>query len=220
MSDRTPGGSPLIALVLWDAGLPLLAYYGLRLAGQSEQIALLAGAVFAALRIAWVAVRHRSFDGFAALLAAVLAIGLVLSFVSGDARFILVKESFGTAAAALILLASCASRTPLVLVAVRAGSSEAKRAEIDRLCAEVPEFRRAFVRMSAVWGVGLLLEAVLRVPLVYVLPADVMAGLSVVLLLVVIGLLSGWTAWYAGRIQARHTPEDIRTGDSATQSTT
>jgi hypothetical protein len=37
-----------------------------------------------------------------------------------------------------------------------------------------------------------------------VLSADVMAGLSVVLLLAVIGLLSGWTAWYASRIQARH----------------
>ncbi|RSM86333.1 hypothetical protein DMH04_14300 [Kibdelosporangium aridum] len=204
MSDRASAGRPLVALLLWDAGLPLAAYYGLRLAGQSEQVALLAGAVFAGLRITWVAVRHRSFDGFAALLAAVLAIGLVLSFVTGDARFILVKESFGTAAAALMLLASCVTDKPLVLVAVRAGSSAAKRAEIDRLRVQVPEFQRAFVRMSAVWGVGLLLEAVLRVPLVYVLSADVMAGVSVVLLLAVIGLLSGWTAWYAGRVQARH----------------
>ncbi|ALG09986.1 VC0807 family protein [Kibdelosporangium phytohabitans] len=207
MNARKEGGNPLVALVLWDAGLPLLAYYGLRLAGQSEQVALLAGAVFAAIRIAWVAVRQRSFNGFAAMLAAVLAIGLVLSFVTGDARFILVKESFGTAVAGLILLASCASRKPLVLVAVRAGSSAAKREEIDQLCAQVPEFRRAFVRMSAVWGTGLLLEAVLRVPLVYVLSADVMAGLSVVLLLVVIGLLSGWTAWYATRIQNRYAPQ-------------
>jgi hypothetical protein len=193
----------VIALLLWDAGLPLAAYYGLRLAGQSEQTALLAGAVLAALRIGWVAARHRRFDGVAALLTSVLAVGLVLSLVSGDARFILVKESFGTAAAALVLLAT-AHRNPLILVAVRAGAKEDKRAEIDRLCADVPEFRRSFVRMSGVWGIALLAEAALRVPLVYLLPADVMAGLSVVLLLVVIGLLSVWTAWYAGRVQNRH----------------
>lgn len=190
----------MIALLLWDAGLPLAAYYGLRLAGQSEQVALLAGAVLAALRIGWVAARHRKFDGVAALLTAVLAVGLVLSFVSGDARFLLVKESFGTAAAALVLLAT-AHGNPLILVAVRAGSNAEKRAEIDR----TPGFRRAFVRMSVVWGIALLAEAALRVPLVYLLSPDLMAGLSVVLLLVVIGLLSLWTTWYAGRVQSRLT---------------
>ncbi|MEO6087507.1 MAG: VC0807 family protein [Umezawaea sp.] len=196
--------SPLLGLLLWDAGLPLATYYLLRAVGQSEQVALLAGTVLAAARMIWVAARTRSFDGFAAVLAAVLCIGLVLSVVTGDARFILVKESFGTAAAALVLLASCASRSPLVLVAVRAGSNHAKRAEIDRLCGSVPPFRRAFVLMTAVWGVGLLLESILRVPLVYLLPADLMAGLSVVLLLVVIGVLSVWTTWFANRVQSRH----------------
>jgi hypothetical protein len=190
----------VIALLLCDAGLPLAAYYGLRLAGQSEQVALLAGAVLAAVRIGWVATRHRRFDGVAALLAAVLAVGLVLSLVSGDARFILVKESFGTAAAAIVLLAT-ARRNPLILVAVRAGASAEKRAGIDR----EPAFRRAFVRMSVVWGIALLAEAAARVPLVYLLSPDLMAGLSVVLLLVVIGLLSLWTTWYAGRVQARPT---------------
>jgi hypothetical protein len=91
----------------------------------------------------------------------------------GDVRFLLVKESFGTAAAAVVLL-----------VAVLAGAGREKRAEIDRLCADVPAFRRAFVLMSVVWGSALLLEAAVRVPLVYLLSPDVVAGLSVVLLLV------------------------------------
>ncbi|MFC3454270.1 VC0807 family protein [Amycolatopsis speibonae] len=194
------GGNPALSLLLWDVALPLAAYYGLRLAGQSEQVSLLAGAVVAAARIAWVAVRDRSFDGFAALLAGVLGVGLVFSLVTGDPKFLLLKESFGTATAAIVLLASCFSRTPLVLVAVRAGSGAAKRAEIDRLGDEVPAFRRAFTRMSAVWGVALLLEAVIRVPLVYALPADMMSGLSVVLLLAVIGGLSLWSVRHAGKV--------------------
>jgi hypothetical protein len=185
------------------------AYYLLRAVGESEQIALLAGTVLAVARLIWVATWKRSFDGFAALLAAVLCVGLVLSVVTGDARFVLLTESFGTAAAALILLASCVGRSPLVLVAVRAGSNQAKRDEIDRLREDVPPFRRAFVLMTAVWGAGLLLESILRVPLVYLLPADLMAGLSVVLLLVVIGVLSAWTMWFANRVQARRDGERV-----------
>ncbi len=196
------GKNPALTLLLWDVALPLAAYYGLRLAGQSEQVSLLAGAAIAACRIAWVAVRDRSFDGFAALLAGVLGVGLVLSLFTGDARFLLLKESFGTAAAGIVLLVSCFSRTPMMLIAVRAGSSAAKRAELDRLAGEVPGFRRAFTRMSAVWGVALLLEAVVRVPLVYTLSADVMNGLSVVLLIVVIGGLSLWSVRYAGKVLA------------------
>lgn len=198
------GKNPMLSLLLWDVALPLAAYYGLRLAGQSERISLLAGAGLAAIRIAWVAVRDRSFDGFAALLAGVLGVGLVLSLVTGDTKFLLLKESFATATAAIVLLLSCFGRTPMVLVAVRAGSNAAKRAEIDRLSEEVPAFRRAFTRMSAVWGVALLLEAALRVPLVYTLSADVMNALSVILLLAVIGGLSLWSVRYAGKIQEKH----------------
>ncbi|KFZ81279.1 hypothetical protein ED92_13420 [Amycolatopsis sp. MJM2582] len=199
------GRNPTLSLLLWDVALPLAAYYGLRLAGQSEQISLLAGAGLAAARIAWVALRDRSFDGFAALLAGVLGVGLVLSLVTGDVKFLLLKESFATATAAIVLLLSCFSRTPMMLVAVRAGSSAAKRAEIDRLGDEVPAFRRAFTRMSAVWGVALLLEAAVRVPLVYTLSADVMNALSVILLLAVIGGLSLWSVRYAERIRREHT---------------
>ncbi|HET6288740.1 MAG TPA: VC0807 family protein [Amycolatopsis sp.] len=199
------GRNPALSLLLWDVALPLAAYYGLRLAGQSEQVSLLAGAVVAAARIAWVAVRERSFDGFAALLAGVLGVGLVLSLVTGDAKLLLLKESFATATAAIVLLVSCFSRTPMVLVAVRAGSGAARRAEIDRLIDEVPAFRRAFTRMSAVWGVALLLEAVVRVPLVYALSADVLSALSVVLLVAVIGGLSLWSVRYAEKIQKKHT---------------
>ncbi|MEU8632120.1 VC0807 family protein [Amycolatopsis sp. NPDC048633] len=205
----------MIALLLWDAGLPLAAYYGLRLAGQSEQVSLLAGALFAAARLVFVAVKRRSFDGFAALLAAVLAIGLALSLVTGDIRFILVKESFGTGAAAIVVLASCFTRAPLILTAVRAGSGEAKRARIDRLCAEAPGFAASFRLMSAVWGIGLLAEALARVPLVYLVSPDIMAALSTVLLLATIGALSLWTAWYANRRQALTGPESAAAARSA-----
>lgn len=202
--SRSSEARPLLTLLLWDAGFPLAAYYGMRLAGAGEWLALLSGAGCAAARLAFVAVKQRSFDGFAALLAAVLGVGLLLSFVSGDEKFLLVKESFSTAVAAVVLIASCFGDKPLVLVAVRAGSTRAKRDEIDRLCASIPQFGRAFVLMTAVWGVALMVESVLRVPLVYLLPADLMVALSLILLLGSVALLSVWTMWYSSRVQSRY----------------
>lgn len=202
---RPSNGTALVGLLVWDVGLPLAGYYVLRALGLDERLCLLAGALLAVARLVWVGVRTRSFDGFAAVLAAMLGVGLLLSLVAGDSRFLLAKESFATGAASLVMLASCLSANPLVLVTVRSGASPSKRDEIDRLCAQLPSFRRAFARMTAVWAIALLLESIVRVPLVYLLPVDVMVGLSLVLLLVVVGALSAWTAWYAGRVLARHT---------------
>jgi len=89
-TDARPGGLATVGLIrvmLLDVGLPLLAYYGLHALGVSDYRALLAGTVVAGLRVAFVALRNRRLDGFAGVLMAMFAIGLALSFVTGDARF-------------------------------------------------------------------------------------------------------------------------------------
>lgn len=53
--------------------------------------------------------------------------------------------------------------------------------------------------MTLVWASGLLAESLARVPLVYLLPTDVMAGLSSLLLWGTIALLGVWGAWYGKR---------------------
>ncbi|WP_424186202.1 VC0807 family protein [Actinokineospora sp. G85] len=200
-------------MLAWDVGAPLAAYYGLRLAEVDERLALLAGALLAAGRLAWTVARRRQVDGVAGLLATILAVSLLASFVTGDVRTLLLKDSAATAAAGLILLLS---RTPLVLTAVRATSTPTKRAEIDRLHAESPGFRRALVRLSRVWGFGLLIDAVVRLPLVYLLPVDWVPIASLVLLLTVITTLCVWTTWYANRAQARHGNRADRERDATT----
>ena len=54
---------------------------------------------------------------------------------------------------------------------------------------------QTFARIPlGLWGIALFAEAALRVPLVYLLSPDLMAG-----------LLSLWTTWYAGLVQSRLT---------------
>jgi hypothetical protein len=57
--------------------------------------------------------------------------------------------------------------------------------------------------MVGVFTVGLVLEALLRVPLVFLLPIEVMVTVSTVMLVAAFVLLAVWTRWYATRAQAR-----------------
>jgi hypothetical protein len=74
------------------------------LLGASDYVALLAGTVVSGLRMLWVAVRQRRLDPFALFLLALFGAGLVLSFFTGDARFILAKDSTMSCTAGLVLV--------------------------------------------------------------------------------------------------------------------
>ena len=198
----------LIRTMLLDVGLPLLAYYGLHAAGVSDYRALLAGTVVAGLRVGTVALRERRLDGFAGFLMAMFAIGLALSFVTGDARFMLVKDSIGTAVAGSIFLGTCVVGRPMMFYAAQrfSGTTGVKQAWWQDMWQTNPAFRRGFRMMSAVWGLGLLIEAAVRIPLIYVLPIHVMVALSTMLQLAAFALLMMWSVWYGKRMRRQRPP--------------
>ncbi|SHG62644.1 VC0807 family protein [Streptoalloteichus hindustanus] len=201
----TTGALGMFRTMLYDVGLAVVAYYGFRMLGFDEHMSLLAGTVAAGLRVLYVALRRRSLDVFAGFLLTVFGVGLVLSFVTGDDKFLLVKDSFGTIVAGLLFLGSCFVGRPLIFHAakrLRAQTPE-QAAEWDGRWANEPAFRRTFLVLSAGWGLGLLVEALVRIPLVYTLSTDVMAGLSHVLFIAVMALLFVWNVWYIRRVQAR-----------------
>lgn len=201
-----PGMGGLVRMLLWDCGLAVAAYYLVRALGFGPYYALLAGTVVAGLRVVYVALRTRRVDAFAGFLLAVFGVGLVLSFVTGDARFLLVKDSIGTGVAGLIFLGTCLAGRPLTFHAAKramSGGGAEREAMWDRRWRDEPAFRRTFVVLAVGWGLGLLAEAAVRIPLIYLLSIDVMAGLSQVLQIVAYGLLIVWTIAYVRRAQRR-----------------
>ena len=184
--------------LLWDVGLPLVGYYGLHLLGASDWVALLVATLAAGVRLVWVAVRNREITWFAAVMLAVFGLGLALAFVGGDARFLLIKDSFGTALVGIVFLASLFAGKPLTLSAFQTWQPR-EAAEMEEYYRTLPPIRTMFRRSAVVWGVGLLLEATLRIPLIYLLPIDVMVGLSTGMMVTVIVGLSVWNAWYGQR---------------------
>ncbi len=203
--SRPAGNQNPLPGLLTDIGLPLLGYYALHFAGASDQWALLTAGVAAGVRLAWVAIRQRRLTWFAGMMLAVFGVGFALAFVGGDARWLLLKDSAGTATIGAMFLLSLASRQPMTLSAAQSWKP-GRAAELDELYRSVPAARRAFRVSTMGWGVGLMAESLLRIPMIAVLPIDWAVGLSTLWMAVGMAGLGIWNAVYIARA-ARRTPE-------------
>lgn len=201
VSARRGHLAPLIGLG-WDVGLPLVGYYALHLLGASDWTALLAGALAAGLRLVWVAVRDRRTTWFGALMLAVFGIGLLLALVGGDPRFVLVKDSFTTGGVGVVFLLSLLGRRPLTFSAYQSWQPT-EAGELDGMWDTAPGVRRIFRVAAVVWGLGLIAEAAVRVPMIYALPVDVAVGASTGLQIAAFALLGVWNAVYVVRSRRR-----------------
>lgn len=204
-----PAGAILHGMGL-DIVLPLATYYALHAFGADTWVALLATTVVSGVRTVWVAVRQRRLNPFSALMLAVFGVGLLLAFVTGDPKLIILKDSAITGIVGLAFLLSLVKGRPLTLEARRAWSP-AEAAEIDQVWNENAGARHAYRVTSLVWGLGMLAEASLRAVLIFLLPVDVMVALSTAMWVTTVVLLVLWTKWYGERRQK----EGRRDEDSA-----
>ncbi|WP_146075013.1 VC0807 family protein [Streptomyces sp. Ru73] len=189
------GLGEMFSTLFWDIGLSIAVYYVLRACGVGVYPSMLGATAAAALRVVYVAVLPRRFDVFAAFMLSVWGVGLLLSFVSGDARFVLAKDSVPTGLAGLIFLGTAVAGRPMIYAVVRRTQGRTPRAlaELERRWAAEPAFRRTLTVMTCVWGVGMTAEAVLRLPMIYLLPVDAATGLSGLMQLATFGLLTVYT---------------------------
>jgi hypothetical protein len=200
-TDHVDGPAPLAMLrgLALDVGLPVLAYYALHLLGASDWMALLAGSGVAAARIAWSAVRLRQLNAFATVMLLVYGAGFALAFATGDPRTVLLRSSLITASVgSVFLVTALRGRRPLTLAAMQS-FAPAKAAEAQHEYDTDPHARRGHRLSSAVWGVGLLVEALVRVPLVFLLPIDIAVGATEALFVATFALLMAWNGWYVAR---------------------
>jgi hypothetical protein len=189
---------PLLGL-LWDAGIPVLGFYTLQILGASDWAALLAATLFAGARVFWVALRTRRITWFAAMMMLVFGVGLALAFVVGDPRLMLAKNSVGGALIGASFLASLATKRPLTLIAFQTWRPREADALADAYLNDTA-VRRVFRRSAWVWGIGMIVEAALRIPLIYLVPLSVSVGASAALSVVAIGGLAIWTAAGTARL--------------------
>ena len=195
----------LLPSLLVNAVAPYVAFEVLTSQGVAATTALALSTVFPAIGTIWSFARTRNPDmiGLVSLIFMVLGVGT--SLLSGDPMFILIKESLLTGVFGLACLGSLfLAPRPVIFYFTRQFASAgdpARAAAIEAMWQNVG-FRTVIGRMTMVWGIGFMIEALVRVWLTFVLPIPVFLIVSHVLAAgVTIGLIS-WTIAY-GRRRAR-----------------
>jgi hypothetical protein len=195
-ADVARGLRPL----LLDVGVPLGSFYLLRDAfGLSVWLSLALSSVGPAARAVGGIAAQRKLNVLALLMLAVNVAGIVVSFLTGDPRAMIAKDSIVSSVIAFAILGSVAARRPLMSAGLKPfvtrGTPE-RSAAWDRLSARSPRFRRFEMLFSAIWGVALLADCVARLAGAYALPVTTMVWLSTVLTLgaVAVGIFAGGAA--------------------------
>jgi hypothetical protein len=149
-------------------------------------------------------VAERQLNLLAALMLAVSLAGIGVSFVTGDPRAMIAKDSAVSSVIAFAILGSVVLRRPLMSAGLKPFMTRGQTERIaawDRLAATSGRFRRLEGAFSAIWGLALLAECAARLVGAYTLPVTTMVWLGTVMTLGSIGvaIVAGGAA--AGPIQ-------------------
>jgi hypothetical protein len=172
--------------------LPYLTYRVLTGHGFADLTALTIGAIFPAALAVIELLAHRSLDILALLSLCTLAIGIVGSEITGDARLAIAKDSLFTGGFGIVLLASLLAARPLMFFFGRkfgARHDPVAEARWDDSWRKSPNFRRTMRLTTALWGGVFLLEAAVRVVVAYSVPVPTAAAFSQTSSVVVLGAL-------------------------------
>ncbi|MFF7239942.1 VC0807 family protein [Streptomyces collinus] len=213
--------APLIV----DVAVPLASYYLFKDGfGMSTFAALAWSSVVPALRTGWSVLKERRTNALAGLILVVNVVSLLLSFVSGDPRLMLAKDSGVSSTVAIGILVSVVLGRPMMTAGLKpflVKGDAVREAAWERLTsgasAASADFRRRERAFSVVWGVVLLAECVVRAVGAYTVPVDTMVWLGGVVLAVavLIGIVVGG-ALGAGPMEAMVSHETKRSESAST----
>jgi intracellular septation protein A len=192
-------------IVIFDIAAPLLAYNWLRSAGLSTVTALILSGVFPALGVTIGAVRHRRLDVIGAVVLAGIIVGTVLGLVSHNAKLVLIEGSVPTVVFGVACLGSLWARRPFMftLVLEFVGPDTAKGREMT-LFWQHEGFRHSFRVITATWGVGFLIEAALRVVIVYNTSTGTALAISKITPFLFAGIMVAWTLAYTAHQKKKY----------------
>lgn len=193
----------LLALVVGFV-LPVGLYYLLRALGVAPVIALLIGGAPALARTVYKVVRERKVDKISLFTLSLLAAGALASFITGSPRWLLAKGGVYTGIIGVWLLWSLRGRTIALEGILTFQKSDEAIAAWEKNWREVPEFRHVMRATTVIWGVGFLLEAVIRVILAYILPVDVVPAVTTVQFIVLLALMLWVAPFYGRKYMTRH----------------
>lgn len=181
--------------------LPVIAYGVLRPHVASDATALALVLVFPVAEIVFERVRRGRFDPIGIIALVGIALGLVGAVAfSGNATMLKVRESMLTGVFGVVCLVSLATRRPAMFYMGRlfaTGGDPTRMAEFNEIWI-FPTAARRFRMVTAVWGVALVAEAVVRTILAVTIPTQSFLVISQIVNWAVLGGLL-WFSFAANR---------------------
>ncbi|MYX28109.1 hypothetical protein GTY75_15890 [Streptomyces sp. SID8381] len=222
--------------LILDVAVPLGSYYVFRDGlGMSTFAALAWSSAVPAARTVWSLVKERRTNALAGLILVVNVVSLLLSFVTGDPRLMLAKDSGVSSTVAIGILVSVALGRPMMTAGMKpflVKGDAVKEAAWQRLMAGDSTWSAAFRRkervFSLVWGLALLAECVARIVGAYTVPVDTMVWLGTVVMVAAMAvafLVSGGLAagpmehMLAAEVETAETPRPAEAAPTEPAST-
>lgn len=169
--------------------LPVALYYLLRAIGVDPVIALLAGAAPALLRTIYTIVRQRSMDAISLFTLSLLIVGALASMITGSPRALLARGGLFTGVIGAWILLSLWGRTVAFEGILTFQRTNKAIQAWEANWRDSPEFRHVMRAVTTIWGVGFLLEAVIRVALAYTLPVDAVPAVTTIQFIALFALM-------------------------------
>lgn len=206
LTSHGPNIRTLIITMVVDAAIPFLIYQLLtpRFPGGSV-IPLLIASIFPALGNIISIVRQRRLDYLGVTILLGLVVTIVVSLISGNQKFLLIRESFITLAYGLVCLGSLLLSKPLIFYIGRhfvTSNDPAKIASYNSLW-QYPGFRSLNRLVTVVWGVALLCEFAIRIVMVMTLSVAEILAISPFVFNGILIALIVWTMAISGRAARR-----------------
>ncbi|MCP2335863.1 VC0807 family protein [Actinomadura rupiterrae] len=208
MAGARQGGSPIkniVPAIVFNVVLPFVSYSLLTSHGVSQVNALLLISLWpAADTVAYLAIKRRV-DEFGVMMLILMLLGALSAVAYNTTELFFIKDSAITGLLGLTYLGSLAMPKPLMFYLGRKFATDGSP---ERLAWwnglwQYPDFRRTQYKTTAVWGVAFLAEAIVRIPLTYMLPTGVMVLMSTVMPMAVVAALVTWTIRVGKQSRAR-----------------
>jgi hypothetical protein len=197
---------PLLGDIVLNATIPAaLFFFAKSFISPSQLNALLWATTFPLLKSAYDLTKRRGLDPVALLILLGLVASVIAVLFGGDPHLLLIRESFFTGAFGLACLISLLFPRPIMFYFGRyfmAGPDPVKRATFDARW-QNPIARRAHRLVTVTWGLVYVGEFVLRVALVYTLPAPAVLAISPFSTGLATAGTIVWTFWYARKVRSR-----------------
>jgi hypothetical protein len=204
---RPPTLGGLLPTLIVSAVMPFVTYRVLTAyaPSTSEVLRLLVAGIFPTAHSIFGLVRRRSLDIVGIIVIVGIAVSIAATFLSGNPKLLLIRESFVTGALGLLALSSLFWNRPLMFYIGRqmsAGQDPTLVARFDALW-QRPRGRQIFRVITVVWGIGWLAEFGLRIAMVETLTiATVLAASPFVFTTINLGLFA-WMFAYVRRARRK-----------------